>query len=51
MNRMVILKAIREMAVTLRDANASSELEAVYDYIINACNTGIYIMDKKGWSE
>ena len=51
MNRMVILKAIREMVVTLRDSNASPEMGCIYDIIKGACEHGISIMNEKGWSE
>lgn len=51
MNRMVVLKAIREMAVTMRASNASPEMGCIYDIIIGACKHGLSIMDKKGWSE
>lgn len=51
MNRMVVLKAIREMASALRESNADFELERVYDNIIGECNNGIFYMNYKGWSE
>lgn len=51
MNRMVILKAIREMAYSLRESNVDIELERVYDDIIGKCNSGIFYMEDKGWSE
>lgn len=51
MNRMIMLKAIREIAVTMRESNADIELERVYDNIIGECNRGIFYMNNKGWSE
>lgn len=51
MNRLVMLKAIREMAETMQASNASPELGCIYDIIKGACKHGISIMEDKGWSE